>query len=285
MWSSDTSLKERLFQVCVFHRREFFKLWNQIHHSEWILHSWEEKLEAIFSLWSPEPRRYRLPPDIRFVCPLDDDYPAVFFELPQPPLGVFVQGNWEPAQSAVAVVGSRKPTSYALRMCRKMVQSWAEEQKVIVSGGALGIDAEAHRSALDFGAETWVILGGGHHQLYPATHRSLFFEILRKGGALISEYPPFQKAFAYQFPERNRLIAALGEALFIAQAHAKSGSLHTARTAMDLGREIYVLRPLAGDENFSGNQELIESGALCLNQPTDRHRTLLGSELEKYRSE
>jgi DNA processing protein len=109
-----------------------------------------------------------------------------------------------------------------------------------------------------------VVLGGGILRPHPRSHFQLFREVVAKGGALLSEYPPHFEPRPYTFPERNRLIAALSDFLFLAQAHDKSGSLGTARFALDLGREIYVLRPVPGDPNFSGSQALIDSGARIL---------------------
>lgn len=139
----------------------------------------------------------------------------------------------------------------------------------IVSGGAIGVDTEAHQTALDFGATTVAVLGGGLEKLHPRRNINLFEQILQKKGALISEYPPHMEPRPYFFPERNRLIAALGDALLLGQAHERSGSLSTARTALDLGKEIFVLRPPVGDANFSGSQSLIDSGALAVSSASE----------------
>lgn len=264
------TLRQKLLSVACFHRREFFKLWNQLHDSDWVLASWEEKIGQIFQQWPHEFRSPKIDSWVRFLCPLDADYPQDFKELHQPPVGLFVWGEWPQDRPWVSVVGSRKPTSYAQRMCRRISLEWLRAGYGVVSGGAMGIDAEAHWAVIESHGQTLVFLGGGHRHLYPAKNRALFERILQnKLGALVSEYPPWQEVRNYQFPERNRLIAALGQKLFIAQAHAKSGSLHTARTAMDLGKEIYVLRPLSQDENFGGSIELIDSGARSLTQPKD----------------
>jgi DNA processing protein len=257
--------KEVLLGLAVFHRSEFFRRWNQLKENEWAFADWRTRLEFLapqFDLKS----RFKLPARIQFVSMLDEEYPSDLFQLPQPPLGIFVEGQL-PSYPFVSVVGSRKPTAYSLRMTRSCVKKWVELDFCIVSGGALGIDGEAHRSAIDFGGKTLAVLGGGHHQLHPRRHENLFREIVASGGALISEYPPHFLPRTYTFPERNRIIAALGSELFLAQAHDKSGSLSTARASLDLGRNIFVLRPPAGDENFSGSQKLIDAGAFALVHP------------------
>lgn len=262
--------KADLLSLAVYHRREFFRHWNELQRNELGLEDLESKLEYV-AQHIPERRQYRLPPSISFISILDPEYPEVLKQLPQPPLGLFVEGELGKGPF-VSVVGSRKPSSYSLRLTRACVKNWAQWGFTIVSGGALGIDAEAHRAALDFSGKTVAVLGGGHLNLHPRRHENLFRDIVLQGGALISEYPPHFLPRTYTFPERNRIIAALGEELFLAQAHQKSGSLSTARTSLELGKDIYVLRPPAGDPNFLGSQSLIESGAFPLTSPEDLRR-------------
>jgi len=258
---------ERLLSISFFERAKFFRLWNALDREDIFFSSPLEKLHAMLKDWNFF-KKVQLQPGLRFVSMLDQDYPPIFLHLPQPPLGFYVKGEWHP-EKFVSVVGSRKPNPYSLRMTRSCVRRWTEAGFAIVSGGAYGIDAEAHRAALDFGAYTVAILGSGLNELYPQRNGDLFTRILGAGGALISEYAPYIKAMPYQFPERNRLIAALGQDLFLAQAHEKSGSLSTARAALEMGKNIFVLRPLDNDENFLGSKRLIDSGALSLTSPTD----------------
>lgn len=259
--------EEKLLAIAVFRRREFFKRWNQLREEN--SHDDVLTLAARVLETFVDVSRYVCPPQIRFLSMLAPHYPAELFALSQPPLGLFVQGQVEEARPMMAVVGSRKPTSYSLRLTRDCVRSWVQAGFGIVSGGAMGIDGEAHRACLDFSGHTWAILGGGHHHLHPRMHAALFEKILAKGGALISEYAPHEMARAYYFPERNRLIAALGTGLFLSQAHVKSGSLITARAALDLGKEVLVLKPPLGNENFAGSHELIEAGARPVLGPQD----------------
>lgn len=245
-----------------------------------------DKLKSILSEWQSS-RDYHLPRGLQFIGMLDPDYPSIFWQLPQPPLGLFLQGKM-PSGPYVSVIGSRKPTSYSLRMTRRCVRRWVEKKYSIVSGGAYGIDGEAHKACLDFEGAAVCILGSGFSHLYPQKHIGLF-ELIRERGALLSEYPPHTAPQKYFFPERNRLIAALGDELFLAQAHAKSGSLSTARASLELGRDIYVLRPPPGDENFEGSQELIEMGARSLIDPSQlefeaQSKFILKSEFQEKNS-
>lgn len=256
-------LSDLLFRVAYFRRPMFFKLWNQLRDQNL---DWPQRLKRVLiKLLELQnlPEAPRLPSDIEFVSMVDRRYLPDLLELPQPPVGLFIKGELKSGRRA-AVIGSRKPTPYARRVTRELTRRWTEIGWIIVSGGAIGIDAEAHAACLEAGGSTWVVMGSGHHHLYPAQHERLFREALGKGGAIISEYPPNTEARPYTFPERNRIIAALGQTLFLAQAHGRSGSLSTARAALDLGRDIHVLKPIPGDENFAGSQNLIDAGAKIL---------------------
>lgn len=252
----------------------FFKEWNRLSRAEETSFlSWDQRLEAVLSQL-PAGSAGPLPRGIRFLSILDQDYPHDLRELPQPPIGLFVQGAWNLGRTRAAVIGSRKPSPYSLRMAYRCSQLWAKQGFVIVSGGALGVDSEAHRAAVEEEKPTWVVLGGGLLRLHPRSNERLFESVIKTGGALVSEYPPHWEPRAYFFPERNRLIAALSQLLFLAQAHEKSGSLSTTRMALDLGREIYVLRPPLGDESFAGSQRLIDSGARSLISPEELLREI-----------
>lgn len=266
--------KQKLLSIAAYQRRAFFKRWNELSRAEKYFSDPLQKLEFILKDWSWT-QSFQVLPRFRFISMLCEDYPAIFWELPQPPLGVFIWGEI-PYLPCVSVIGSRKPSSYSLRMTRRCVKEWVERNYCVVSGGAYGIDIEAHRSALDFGGKTIAILGAGFHHLYPQAHHCVFQKIIEAGGALISEYPPDQPVYPSQFPERNRLIAALGDHLFLAQAHDKSGSLSTASTALELGKDIFVLKPPMGNENFAGSASLIERGAYSLSQPDQIDELMFG---------
>lgn len=288
---AEYGLSEILLRIACYRRRQFFKFWNKLHDQEREGRLFLSLSEKLIFLLNPENLRspeqevdflnlppVKLPSQIRFVAMGDAEYPLGLLALPQPPLGLFVQGSLVPEsptrEPRVAMIGSRKPSVYSSRLTRELSREWTRRGFVIVSGGAIGIDGEAHKSCVENGGKTWAVLGGGHRFLHPRSHVNLFSEILKKGGALISEYPPDFEPKPYTFPERNRLIAALSDVLFLAQAHEKSGSLSTARTALDLGRDIWVLKPIVGDANFLGSQALIDAGARSCLSPEDIFQTV-----------
>lgn len=274
MKSEGVEITQKLLSIAHFERSKFFKLWNALERSDFRYLEHSVKIEKILNEWS-DFQRVSLSQELRFISAVEPDYPRILLELPQPPLGLFLKGSFQYHQRKwVSVVGSRKPTPYSLRMTRQCVKKWIEAGMGIISGGALGLDAEAHRSSLDFKGQTYAVLGGGLFKLYPKTNQKIFEQILVQGGCLISEYPPLEEPKNYYFPERNRIIAALGHELFLAQAHKRSGSLGTARAALELGRDIYVLRPPPGDENFAGSFKLIELGARSLASPADLDQRL-----------
>jgi len=257
----------RLLRISVYSRRAFFRVWNEIHRTSETAHlQLLDKMHLVVDRLAPVPDFFLRSPH-RFISMVDSEYPPTFFELPQPPLGIFIWGKLQGPY--LGIVGSRKPTPYTRRLTREIARLAVDQRHGVVSGGAIGVDGEAHFACLEANGKTVAILGGGFEHLHPRSHFRLFEKIIQSGGALVSEYPPNVAPTAYRFPERNRLIAALSGALFLAQAHERSGSLSTARTALDLGKEIFVLRPPPGDDQFSGSEKLIQAGARCLTDPAD----------------
>jgi DNA processing protein len=149
-------------------------------------------------------------------------------------------------RTAVAVVGARTATARGLEMARRIARGLAERGVVIISGGALGIDAAAHRGALEAGGSTLAVLGTGVDVPYPARHRALFDSIIKAAGALVSPFPPGTGPRRWQFPRRNQLIAALAQGVVVVEAQARSGALGTAREARALGRCVMAVPGSAG---------------------------------------
>lgn len=166
-------------------------------------------------------------------------------------------------ESFFGLVGSRRAGSYDLSLCRKLVASSKGSGFGVVSGGAYGIDGQAHRSALALNLPTVCVLGSGFYQLYPKAHKELFEEISKKG-LLLSEYPPEVAARPYHFPERNRLIALLSEPLVVVCASLSSGSLSTAEIALDLGKTVLTLPHRLEDDFGGGCHFLANSGVPLL---------------------
>ncbi len=168
----------------------------------------------------------------------------------------------------VAIVGTRGASSYGRAAARGFSQSLAEAGVCIVSGGAIGIDAEAHRGALEAGGRTCAVLPGGLLPAYPPANKEVFRQIAGEGGLLVSQFRLGLKPLKYTFTERNATIAALADAVLIIEAPARSGSLVTARVAGELGRDVCVLPGLITMEGYRGSHALIRDGAQLVDHPS-----------------
>jgi len=180
--------------------------------------------------------------------------------LNDPPRRLFIRGDYDPLQPAVAMVGSRKYTAYGRQVAERMAGDLARRGVRIVSGLALGIDSLAHQAALAAGGQTIAVLPSGIDLIYPASHRRLGEQISRQG-ALISEYPPGTSATRYSFVARNRIVAALGDVLVVVEAAAKSGTLITAEYALDMGISVLAVPGPITSPTSVGTNRLIGLGA------------------------
>lgn len=188
-------------------------------------------------------------------------WPASFGHLTDPPAVLAVAGTVEAVGApAVALVGSRKPTGYGLRMAAELGAGLARLGYVVVSGLARGIDGAAHRAALDAGGRTVAVMATGPDSVYPREHERLA-RAIRGAGALVTEFPPGVRPEAYHFPHRNRLIAALADVLVVVEAAERSGSLITAGCAAGLGRPVLAVPGRAGDPVSGGTLGLLRDGA------------------------
>lgn len=200
---------------------------------------------------------------------LDDDYPASLKQVYKPPLVLFYYGDWSLVNSIkdhIAVIGTRKPTEYGERMTKKIVTDLVTMGQVIVSGMALGIDSIAHQAAIDHGGMTIAVLGSGIDHCYPVRNQALY-QTIKDHHLLISEYPGNLPAKKDYFPIRNRLVAALSEAVFVAEAHERSGTLITVSQALNQGKDIYCL-PYPADAHSVCNS-LIKDGAYLVESAND----------------
>jgi DNA processing protein len=189
-----------------------------------------------------------------FLPALDGRFPRSLADLARPSAGLWVDGRLPVAgERLLTIVGSRAARKIAIDAVAGLAADLARAGWGVVSGGALGIDAAAHRGALAGGAATFAVLGCGIDVVFPDRHRGLFREIAAAGG-LLSEYGPGVAPRPGQFPVRNRLVAALGSAVIVAEARPRSGALITARLATELGR------PLLAVPGSSGTDGLIARG-------------------------
>lgn len=178
----------------------------------------------------------------------------------------------------LTVVGSRKPTAYGRAVTTSVVTEVAELGVAIVSGLALGIDGVAHEAALAANTPTIAVMAGGLHEVYPGTHMGLAQRILAQGGALISEYPDGYPPQKHTFVERDRLMAALGDAVLITEATEQSGTMHTARFALDIGRPVMAVPGPITSPLSAGTNNLIKVGAIPVTSAND---VLLAMGLER----
>ncbi len=196
----------------------------------------------------------------------DGRYPKLLHEIHQPPTQFFVRGNVELLSQPLllAVVGSRRASFYGKQAVEKILAQLVRSGIPLVSGLAFGIDSIAHKLCLSHHCQTIAVLGSGldDDSIYPRTHLKLAQEIIEQGGAVISEYPAGTPAYQYNFPERNRIIAGLCRAVVVVQAAAKSGSLITARLALESGREVGAVPGAITDPLAEGTNYLIQQGAI-----------------------
>jgi DNA processing protein len=167
----------------------------------------------------------------------------------------------DPEKPLAAVVGTRRPSGAAAAQAYSIGRDLASGGVSVVSGLALGIDAMAHRGNLEEGWRTIAVLGSGLDCIYPKSNRPLARRVLENGGLLLSEYPPGTEPFKWNFPTRNRIIAALARGTVVVEAPAKSGALITARLAIEQNRDIWVASSGAASPLGAGTARLVEDGA------------------------
>jgi DNA processing protein len=204
--------------------------------------------------WLQEPDNYL----IRYT---DLAYPPLLKQIVDPPMLLFVHGDTDYlAQPQIAIVGSRNPTHAGQRLAQEFAAHLASFGITITSGLASGIDAAAHRGALDANGSTLAVTGTGLDRVYPARHRDLAHQIARNG-ALLSEFPPGTAPLPGNFPRRNRIISGLSLGTLVVEAAVRSGSLITARSALEQGREVFAIPGSIHNPLVRGCHALIREGA------------------------
>ena len=210
-------------------------------------------LEAALA-WACEPGH-------RLMVLTDPDYPPLLRAIPRPPPVLYIVGEAALlTRPQLAVVGSRSADTGGLRTARMFARAFAEAGLVVTSGLALGIDGAAHEAALAAGAPTVAVLGTGADVVYPARHRDLAHRVAA-AGALVSEFPLGTRAQAARFPQRNRIISGLATGVLVVAAAARSGSLGTARHALEQGREVFAIPGSIHNPLARGCHALIREGA------------------------
>jgi len=205
---------------------------------------------------------------VRLILREDADYPLLLAEIADPPFGIYVMGKL-PAADTLAIVGTRGASPDGKNIACRFARELARSGFAIVSGLAFGIDAAAHEGCLEAGGQTVAVLAGGLHDIYPRENARLAGKILANGGAIISEYPMGAPPYASRFLERNRIISGLSRGVLIVEAPIGSGSLATARRALDQNRDVFVVPGPIAHRNFHGSHSLIRQGAELVADPRE----------------
>lgn len=206
---------------------------------------------------------------------LSERYPRCLMEISDAPPYLYVRGELKGNEVAVAVVGSRRASVYGLSTTTQIVRGLARSGVTVVSGMARGIDTAAHWGALKGGGRSVAVLGCGVDVVYPPENGALC-EAVAKGGALVSEFPLGTLPLAENFPRRNRIIAALSQGVLVVEAGEKSGSLITARYALEQGREVFAIPGNLTAPGSCGSNRLIKEGAKLVEQVEDILEELSG---------
>ncbi len=200
----------------------------------------------------------------------DLHYPALLREISSPPLILFMMGELSLLQQqTLAIVGARNPTHTGLEIAHQLANELSDQDFVIISGLARGIDGAAHRGALLSKGKTIAVLGSGLEHIYPTCHQTLAMEILEKGGALISEFSPYSSPKAENFPRRNRVISGMSLGVIVVEATLRSGSLITARYALEQGREVFAVPGSIRNPLSQGCHALLKEGATLVENYVD----------------
>jgi DNA processing protein len=207
----------------------------------------------------------------RFLARSATAFPSLLHAIHDPPPGLFLRGSAEPellSRAAVAIVGARACSGYGASVARMVGRELARAGLLVVSGLARGVDAEAHRGALEAGAPTVAVLGCGIDRDYPAAHAQLARRIAETG-LVVSEYAPGVEPAPWRFPARNRIVAGLCAAAVVVEARERSGALITADLALEEGREVFAVPGEIGSALSTGTNNLLKLGAAPLTAPAD----------------
>ncbi len=205
------------------------------------------------------------------------EYPKSLFQIPDPPPFLYLRGELRSRELAVAVVGSRRGTSYGLLTTGRLAEGLARHGVAVISGMARGVDTAAHKGALRVGGRTIGVLGCGIDKIYPPENRSLFAEMAERG-ALVSEFPLGTLPLAENFPRRNRIISGLSHGVLVVEAAENSGSLITAQYALEQGRDVFAVPGNITFASCKGTNRLIKQGAKLVDCVEDILEELPGYE-------
>lgn len=208
--------------------------------------------------------------DANLVTILDDSYPELLRHIQGSPAVLYWRGTMQGwPKLALAIVGSRKANYYGKSVINELVPKLVQVGCAIVSGGALGADAMAHRATLDAGGTTLAVLGSGLSKMGPKTNTRIFNEMIANGGAVVSSFSMLEDSFPGNFPARNRIISGLSHGCLVVQAASRSGARITANFALEQGRDLFAVPGPFGDPLSAGCHELVLQGAKLVHSAAD----------------
>lgn len=200
----------------------------------------------------------------RIVTCRDGIYPKNLLEIEDAPMLLYMRGEiFSPGSKSVAIVGTRRCSSYAAKVAHDIAHRAASERWCVVSGGAKGVDGASHAGCLEAGGRTIAVFGTGIDKVYPVEHRGMF-EKIAETGAICSEYPLGASGEAWRFPKRNRVVVGLASRAIVVEAPQKSGSMITARLALKCDRDVWAVPGRIGDDRCAGSNRLLFDGATPL---------------------
>ena len=228
---------------------------------EWKKHKEQQVPEQVYAEY--------LKKDIQFVFYRMKDFPDKLRNIPDPPFGIYYKGELPQAcKPAVAMIGARKYSDYGRCMAEQFATAFGRNKIAVISGMAMGVDGISQRVALKAGGLSYGVLGCGVDVVYPKSNQRLYEDLIGQGG-VISEYPPQTPPLAGLFPQRNRIISALADAILVVEARPKSGTLITVDMALEQGKEVYVIPGRCTDQLSLGCNRLLRQGALAAICPED----------------
>lgn len=248
------------------------KEWQELGIPKNVLYSWQQsKKEINISQYA----KSILDNGIQVLTIFDKQYPQLLKQIYDPPIILFYKGERATlSEKCMAVVGSRRMTQYGRLVTEQFSTYLAESGLVIVSGLAFGVDTIAHQSTVRVEGKTIAVLGGGLNLIFPASNQNLAAEIIQKNGVVMSEFCPDEPSLPGNFPARNRIVAGLSQGVLVTEAAEESGSLITAKLALEQGKEVFAIPGPITSETSKGTALLIKNGATLVTRPEEILETL-----------
>lgn len=251
-----------LDKIYEMNRKDWMDLGLNIYEAEEVLNVKKKEKEIYNQV------KYLTDSELTLVLFNDDEYPMKLKNIYDPPAGLFIKGNILDYTNTLAVVGSRKATNYGLTVAYKFSREISKYGIKIVSGLAKGIDTAAHLGCLDADGITVGVLGSGFKFIYPISNKEVISKIAIKG-AVLTEFLPDEKPYPQNFPRRNRIISGLADFVLVVEATDRSGSLITARLALEQGKDVFAVPGNIFSINSVGTNNLIKDGAKLVSNIED----------------